>query len=185
MNKGLYVILAILLLVLIYFNLGKLPFNAPELADCLVTAEERIVRGTSFSPFIEPGQTIKVLFNYYDCHKIERGDVVLFNYAGNKNPLIKIVKGIPGDKFELRKSGAGWHILINNQVVKNSKDEPYFISGNRYKMLSLYEKDYKGVIPENAYLLLSERVAGSVDSTTFGLVDKGGIIAKVDIGINK
>jgi len=48
-------------------------------------------------------------------------------------------------------------------------------------MLSLYERDYKGVIPENAYLLLGNRASGSVDSTTFGLVDKSGIVAKVEI----
>jgi len=40
---------------------------------------------------------------------------------------------------------------------------------------------YKGVIPENTYLLLGNRVSGSVDSTTFGLVDKSGIVAKVEI----
>jgi type IV secretory pathway protease TraF len=48
-------------------------------------------------------------------------------------------------------------------------------------MLSLYEKDYKGVIPKNAYLLLGNRISGSVDSTTFGLVEKSDIIAKVEL----
>jgi type IV secretory pathway protease TraF len=48
-------------------------------------------------------------------------------------------------------------------------------------MLSLYEKDYKGVIPENAYLLLGNLIFGSLDSTHFGLIDKSGIVAKVEI----
>lgn len=197
MNKRLYIILAVLLVVLIFLNLERISFfnkgihipqsnqsnNVVNLVtkDCLIKTEERTVRGSSLSPLIKSDQTIKVLFDYYDCNEITRGSIVLFNYAGNKNPLIKIVKGISGDKFELRRSGSGWNILINNQIVKNSEGKVYLIFGNRYKMLSLYERDYKGVIPENAYLLLSNQASGSVDSTKFGLVDKSGIIAKVEI----
>lgn len=182
MNKGLHIILAILLVILIYLNSGKLVFNSDlKTEGCLITVEERIVQGTSFSPFIEPGTKIKALFGYYNCHDIKRGDIVLFNYPGFKNPLLKVVKGIPGDKFELKETSGGWNIVINGKIIKNFENKAYLISGNRYKMLSLYEKDYKGVIPENAYLLLSDQIFGSLDSTRFGLVDKSGIIAKVEI----
>jgi len=197
MNKGLYIILAILIVILIFLNSERISFfnkstqipqsnqnnNVFNLVtkDCLIETEEMTVRGNSLDPLIKSEQTIKALFGYYDCNKIKRGDIVLFNYAGNKNFVIKIIKGIPGDKFELRKLDSGWNIIVNNQIVKNSEDELYLISGNAYKMLSLYEKDYKGVIPENSYLLLGNRVSGSVDSTTFGLIDKSGIVAKVEI----
>jgi signal peptidase I len=182
MNKGLYIILVILLLVLIFLNFDFSNFfsnkisqifsqNQEDIAinletkDCSTTTELLTVQGTSLDPFIKPGQTIKALFGYYDCHEIKRGDVVLFDYAGNKNPVIKIVKGVSGDKFELRQLDS----------------RAYLIYGNAYKMLSLYEKDYKGVIPKNAYLLLGNRISGSVDSTTFGLVEKSDIIAKVEL----
>jgi len=198
MNKGLYIILAILLVVLIFLNsdfsnsfLNKISqiflqnhgINTIDLQpqDCSIKTQEMTVRGSSLDPFIKPEQIIKALFGYYDCNEVKRGDIVLFNYAGNKNFVIKIVKGISGNKFELRKAESGWNILINNQIVKNSEDKPYLISGNAYKMLSLYEKDYKGIIPENAYLLLGNQVSGSADSTTFGLIDKSGIVAKVEI----
>ena len=197
MNKGLLIILAILLLILIFLNSGfsnsflnkisqifsqnQNNIKNSEIQDCSVETEEMTVRGTSLNPFIKPEQTIKALFGYYDCNEVKRGDIVLFNYAGNKNFVIKIVKGISGDKFELRQSNSGYNIIVNGQIVKNSENEPYLVSGNAYKMLSLYEKDYKGVIPEDAYLLLGNRISGSVDSTTFGLVDKSGIIAKVEI----
>lgn len=196
-NKGLYAILAILLFILILLNLEKLSFfnRKPqiffknqdnntinlEIDNCFVKIEERIVKGNSLSPLVKSGQIIKVLFNYYNCYPIDRKDVVLFDYAGNKNSVIKIVKGISGDRFELKELDSGWNIIINNQIVKNSEDKPYLISGNAYKMLSLYERDYNGVIPKDAYLLLGNRISGSVDSTTFGLVDKSGIIAKVEI----
>jgi len=197
MNKSLYIILAILLLILIFLNFGfsnsflnkisqifsqnQNNIKNSEIQDCFVETEEMTVRGSSLDPFIKPEQIIKALFGYYDCNEVKRGDIVLFNYAGNKNFVIKIVKGISGNKFELRKAESGWNILINNQIVKNSEDKPYLISGNAYKMLSLYEKDYKGIIPENAYLLLGNQVSGSADSTTFGLIDKSGIVAKVEI----
>jgi len=197
MNKGLYIILAVLIVVLIFLNSEGLSFlnkisqifsqnqsnsiKNLEIQDCSIKTEEMIVRGNSLDPLIKSDQTIKALFGYYDCNKIKRGNIVLFDYAGNKNSVIKIVKGISGDKFELRKSDSGWNILINDQIVKNSENEPYLVSGNAYKMLSLYERDYKGIIPEDAYLLLGNRISGSVDSTTFGLIDKSGIIAKVEI----
>ncbi|MGE4554826.1 MAG: signal peptidase I [Candidatus Paceibacterota bacterium] len=182
MNKKLFIIFVALLAILIYLNLGELSFdNDIKSADCLISVKEMIVRGNSFSPYINPDTKIKALFNYYDCHEIKRGDIVLFNYAGNKNPLLKVVKGVPGDKFELREAEGGWNIVINNKIVKNFEGQPYLISGNRYKMLALYEKDYNGTIPKNAYLLLSNQVGGSIDSTRFGLVDKNGIIAKVEI----
>ncbi|NQV00175.1 MAG: signal peptidase I [Parcubacteria group bacterium] len=197
MNKGLYIILAILIVVLIFLNFGfsnsflnkisqiffqnQNNIKNSEIQDCSVETEEMTVRGSSLDPFIKPEQIIKALFGYYDCNEVKRGDIVLFDYAGNKNFVIKIVKGISGDKFELKKAESGWNILINNQILKNSEDKSYLISGNAYKMLSLYERDYKGIIPENAYLLLGNQVSGSVDSTTFGLIDKSGIVAKVEI----
>ena len=180
MNKKLYIILSVLIVILIFLNSEKFSLD-PKIKDCFIETEERIVKGSSLSPLVKPGQTIKALFGYYNCNEIKRGDVVLFNYAGNKNPLIKIVKGISGDKFQLKQLDSSWNIIVNNKIVKNSEDKPYLISGNAYKMLSLYEKDYKGIIPENTYLLLGNRVSGSLDSTTFGLVDKNGIIAKVEI----
>jgi len=197
MNKGLYIILVILIVVLIFLNSERISFfnkdiqvpqinqtnNVVDLSteNCSIETEEMIVQGNSLDPLIKPEQTIKTLFGYYNCNKIKRGNIVLFDYAGNKNFIIKIVKGISGDKFELRETESGWNIIINNRIVKNSEGKPYLIFGNTYKMLSLYEKDYKGVIPEDAYLLLGNRVSGSVDSTTFGLVDKSGIVAKVEI----
>jgi len=147
--------------------------------NCLIKTEERTVRGTSLSPLIEPGDTVKVLFGYYNCHNVERGDVVAYDFAGNKDPIIKIVKGLPGDTFELKENGSGWNILINNQALKNSEEKPYLISGNSYKMLSLYAKDYP-IIPENTYLILSNLTTGGIDSTHFGLIDKSDILGKVE-----
>jgi len=182
MNKWLYIILAIFLSVLIVLSVRVYGSSrTSDIQDCFVETKEMIVQGNSLEPLIMPRKTIKVLFGYYSCHEIKREDVVLFDYAASKNPVIKIVKGIPGDKFELKHSGSGWNLLINNKVVKNSESEPYLITDHGYRMLSLYEQDYHGIIPPNTYLLLGNLAGGSLDSTVFGLVDKSDIIAKVEI----
>jgi signal peptidase I len=140
--------------------------------NCSIKIEEKIVRGNSLEPLIKNGETIEVLFGYYDCHSIQRNDIVLYSYSGNKNPIIKIIKGIPGDKFSLKKTNNGWYILINGEILKNSQNQPYIFDEQGYKILSLYEKDYKGIIPEDAYLILGNLPQGSVDSSHFGLVGK-------------
>jgi signal peptidase I len=149
--------------------------------NCPIKIEEKIVRGNSLEPLIKDGETIEILFGYYDCHPIERNDIVIYFYAGNKNPIIKIIKGIPGDKFSLKKTNNGWYILINGEILKNSENQPYILDDQGYRLLSLYEKDYKGIIPEDAYLILGNLPQGSLDSSHFGLVGKKDILGKVRI----
>jgi len=81
---------------------GGVPLNSnPEshiagnnpLADlrCVSSIEEKIVRGSSLSGLIEDGKTVRVLIGYYLCNEPQRGEVVLYHYAGDENPLIKVV----------------------------------------------------------------------------------------------
>lgn len=74
---------------------------------------------------------------------MSRDDVVLFSYAGNKDPLIKIIKAVPGDKFSLFHTAGGWNISINDQMLKNTNGSLYLLDRERYEMLHLYEKDYE------------------------------------------
>jgi signal peptidase I len=189
-KKIVLVVLAIIVLFMISFFLGtfsteKKEDNVPaqnkesSSQDCSVEKEIMIVQGSSLFPLIDSGQEVEVFFGHYDCYEIERGDVVLVNYAGNENFLIKIVRGLPGDKFELVKKSSGWNIFINGKVLRNSKGEDYLINSREYQMLSLYEKDYENMIPEGTYLILGNKISGSVDSTQFGLVSKENLVAKV------
>ncbi|MGB9762548.1 MAG: signal peptidase I [Minisyncoccia bacterium] len=179
------IFLKIITVVLVFIFLGLLSWiiiNKLDLSfnsKCPVTVEIKIVRGNSLEPLVKSGSQIKAFLGYYNCHEIQRGDLVLYRYSGDKVPLLKIVKGIPNDTFHLiLNSNNEYNLLINNKVVKNSQGIPYTFSGNKYKMLALYENDYKGIIPPNTYLLLGDQVNGSVDATVFGLVDKSDIIGK-------
>lgn len=151
-----------------------------EKGGCLIRSEERIVRGNSLQGLIEDGETVKILFGYYDCHDIIKEDVIAYSFAGNEEPLIKIVKGIPGDKFAFQKMGDGWHILINEKILKNSKNQAYLLDEGGYNMLSLYEKDYQGVIPEQTFLIMGNLTSGVTDSVRFGLAHRNDILGKAE-----
>jgi len=152
----------------------------PTASNCPIKIEEKIVRGNSMDPFIKNGQTITVLKGYYNCHKVKRNDIILLHYAGNKNPLIKIVKAIPGDNWHLENSNGCYYIIVNGNIAKNSEGKDYCLSEKKAKMLQLYASDYP-IIPQNAYLVLGNEVEGSMDSTRFGLLGKDNIIGKVKI----
>lgn len=159
--------------------LNPIPFIFGENCADKIRTEEREVRGESLTGLIERGSSVRVLFGYYGCHEIEKEDVVAYNYAGNPNPVIKIVKAVPGDTFKLKKAPGGWNLLVNGKVLKNSGKEPYLFDERGRRMLSLYESDYRGVVPPQAYLILGNLARGSLDSSRFGLVHQSDILGKV------
>jgi hypothetical protein len=81
----------------------------------------------------------------------------------------------------LKEVKGGWNILVNRDVLKNSEDESYFLGSQGFRMLSIYEKEYEGVIPLDTYLILGNLSGGSVDSTRYGLVNKVDILGKAEI----
>ena len=151
---------------------------------CFSTKEYR-VRGNSMYPVLQDGQDINVEIGSYACNAIERDDVVLVELASREDPIIKAVRGIPGDNIELRKAENGENIIINGGILVNSEGTPYVLQGNRAKMISLYVNGRDSVIPENTYLLLGNEPGGSYDSTRFGLLDKSQIVGKVDVNAKK
>jgi signal peptidase I len=158
-------------------------FNFKDYDASCVVKEKDIVQGESLSGLVENGQEITLLKNYYNCNPINRGDVVAYNYSKNPNPIIKIVKALPGDSFEFRKkeNSSSYYIIINNEIAENSNGDFYELTEARTKMLSLYIKDYNGIIPENTLIILGNQPGGSMDSTKFGLASQKNIIGKVEI----
>jgi signal peptidase I len=145
--------------------------------SCPIQTKEMTVEGTSMTPLVKPGEAIKALLGYYACHPIERGDIVLYHYAGDKNPLIKIIKAVPGDHWSLEDKSGRFLILVNGNVLKNSEGNEYQIPDTN-KILLLYTNDYP-IIPQGAYLILGDETGGSLDSTSFGLVGGSDILGKV------
>ncbi|MCR4328196.1 MAG: signal peptidase I [Patescibacteria group bacterium] len=151
-------------------------------ADCITSEEEVTVVGGSLTGVVENGEKVKVIKGYYACNDAKRGDIVVYNYSGTVDPIVKVVKAIPGDKLELKKSNDGWNVVVNGEIVKNSQRVPYLIAGNAYKILNLYVQDYArggGVVTGGGHLILGNIPTGSLDSTSFGMVTKNDFIGKV------
>jgi signal peptidase I len=146
--------------------------------ECVVDYRMVTISGYSMSPFLDSGEEVQALFNYYDCYDVLRNDVVLYKYSGNSNLLIKFIKAIPGDTWNLKKTDNGYEIVVNDISLLNSEGKLYLIPEGSTKMLELYVKDYP-VIPVDTYLLLGDKIDGSTDSTSFGLVSKKDIMAKI------
>ncbi len=128
------------------------------------------VHGSSLEPIIKEGENVILMKNYYTCHKIKINDIVAYNFSGKKYPLIKIVKALPGDILEFK----GCYLLRNGEVIKNSMGKPYCFTGSRREMLKLYTgRELYG------YLLLGNKITGSLDSSVFGIVSKEDIIGKI------
>ena len=134
------------------------------------------VHGTSLVPLLKDGA--EIIGHVGDCgHFLQRGDLVLVHYAVKRlDPLVKVIFGIPGDTFGFKETKDGWNLLINGAVAKNSTGMPYVLSVRGHNMLSLYEHDYHGIIPTDAYLIFGDNPFGSIDSTVFGLVGRSDII---------
>jgi len=143
------------------------------------TEKNYLVTGMSLSGLIEPGETVKIIKDYYKCHTVQRNDIVAYNYAGRTNFIIKIVKAVPGDVWKLQSTDKGNLIIVNGQQLKNSKGQEYVIPDEKSTMLTLYTKDYPE-IPDKAYLLLGNDPQGTLDSTKFGLVGLQDIVGKVE-----
>ena len=151
--------------------------NGPE--KCYRT-ETKIVRGNSLQGLIEPGSNLSIAMGFYECNPVERGDVIIYGYSGNSDPVVKIVKAVPGDSWGLVQiDDTLSHLNVNGQELLNSEGEAYEVNQKEAKLLSLYIRDYHGFIPANAYLILGNIVSGSLDSRHFGLVAKQDLQGKV------
>lgn len=153
--------------------------SAAAAADCTTDVEVRIVRGESLAGVLPAGSEIALHRGYYRCHAVERGDLVAYAPGGRPDPVVKVARGLPGDQFELRPARGGWRLVVNRRTLTTSADQPYLLGQGAYRVLVLYERDYKGKIPPDTYLLLGEIPSGTLDSTRFGLVHRRDLVGKI------
>jgi signal peptidase I len=136
------------------------------------TLSELTVNGDSMSPFLKNGEEIIFKKGFYDCNSVERGDMMVFSHAGNKNPLVKLVKAREGDRFQYD----GSTLRVNGKILKNSEGKEYSISS---KMLNLYATSYP-VLPEDTFLVLGDNPSGTKDASKFGLIHFSQVLGKAE-----
>ena len=142
-------------------------------------AETAVVRSGSMSPLLRDGDNVRVYYGFYDTHEVERGDLAVCRFSFRRDPVIKLVRAVPGDRFALQElPDGGARLVVNGAVLVNSAGTPHKFSGRRKRMLALYARDYGGVIPPGAYLLLGDNSEGSLDSGRFGLAAREALVGK-------
>jgi signal peptidase I len=145
-----------------------------------IVKESRTVRGNSLSGVINSAEEVTILNGYYKNNKVERDDIILYDYKGSENGIIKIAKGIPGDSIELQKTEQSTNIIINGKILVTSENEPYTLDEKAVTLLSRYIKSNANVIPKDQYLILGNLPQGSQDSTRFGFIARQDILGKVE-----
>ena len=156
---------------LIFFSITR--FSSAD-SRCRIVPTR--VEGASMSPRIAPDATVQIREGGPECFSVlNHNDVVLFNSASSKIPLIKAIRGVPGDTFAIH-NGA---IIINGATSTNSAGEPYDLSPPKAHMIDLYVQQYQGVIPSDLFLVMGENPGGTIDSSRFGLLPRDSIVGKM------
>ena len=172
------VLISIIVLIAVVLVTAFL-LHEKEPLECVTSESLEIVNGDSMEPLLMNGQSVRVLYGYYNCNEINREDIIIINYSGSSDPLVKSVKAVENDRFHLLNVESGWNIMVNGEILKNSQGIPYSISKGGKDMISIYLQSYNNTIPLGAYLVLGEKSSGSVDSTKFGLIGKEDILGKI------
>jgi hypothetical protein len=134
---------------------------------------------------LEQGQKFKVIMNYYDCNPPKKGDLVLFSFSDQMQPVVKVIRAVQGDKYKLTvdKKYHAWDIWINGEQLFSltNPSQPYFMGTSDSKHpLHLYEGPRKGVLQQNEVILLSSFPPGDKDSGIFGLFNLVDVLGKVE-----
>lgn len=164
----------------ILLALSALTLLAPPLfaRTCEQVPHSIRIEGHSLAPLIQPGQIVESVPTAC-AGKIAAGDLVVFRSGAHKMPIIKQVRGVAGDTFAMRGDG---RIILNGDVLRNALGQPYVLSSGRAQMIALYERDFGGVIPLDAYLVLGTMTGGGLDSTRLGLISHRDVVGVVRMG---
>lgn len=135
-----------------------------------------LLRLIYFMPIKIQGRSMQnTLFNNelvmcYKKSKIKRFDIVVVQRPDKDKAYIKRVIGLPGENIRYQDG----QLYINNA----SYSEPFIEPGNlKYNSGRYKTRDLDCPIPQNNYYVLGDNRGSSVDSRSFGPVDRSEIKA--------
>ncbi len=136
------------------------------------------VRGDSMAGILSHGDVASLHSRYYSCHEPARGDLAMIEYRGNPAPIVKQVRGLPGDHLTFAKDSYATYLILNRQPLTTTRNEFFYVDESAKKLLSLY-LDSNANIKGGTYLLLGNQPVGSIDSRDFGLLGKRQFLGRI------
>lgn len=140
--------------------------------------QRTVVDGDSMYPTLKDKDNIIVEKLSYRFGKIERYDVIVFNYfdplKNEESYYIKRIIGLPGDTIYI-KDGLVYLVDENGQDVLLNEDYGYYSSG---KNMQAYLASVPITIPEGEYFVLGDNRNNSYDSRQIGLIKEEDILGK-------
>jgi len=124
------------------------------------------VEGTSMMPEVTNHQRIFINKFIYHFEPIQRGDIVVFLYPGDRTKsYIKRVVGLPGEWVALRDG----RLYINGEPHPETYIPPEYFDHQDYGPFH---------VETNHYFVLGDHREASNDSRSWGTVDRGDIYGK-------
>jgi len=148
--------------------------------SCVTQELNTQMKDTHMNGIINKNEPIRVLIGFYDCNPIKRRDLVYFRISPPIEPVVRMVYGIPGDRFKVIESENEnqWNILINDQMITVDGGS-YYIQSRHTPPLETYEKSRNGVLGKDEYIILSNVPPGLSDSSNLGLIKNKAFEGKV------
>lgn len=130
-----------------------------------------VVVGSSMENTLYDDEVLLLSKISYKINDIKRYDIIVIDNDNDR--IIKRVIGLPGDYIAYRNN----KLFINNKLVK---DKYATNETSDFDLRNLCKCDK---IPKDKYLVLGDNREVSLDSRTFGLVDKKDILGKTVVRI--
>ncbi|OFZ14875.1 MAG: hypothetical protein A2Z20_04615 [Bdellovibrionales bacterium RBG_16_40_8] len=167
--------------VLISFFIKKKEFATIGNLNCVKDSIAQTVSDNNMAGIIPKNSVVKIMLGYYGCNNVKRDDLVWYRFSDHINPVVRLVRGLPGDKYSLTPDPSDkerWFININGKPVKSEK-ENFYIKSNTVPPLKTYELSRGGVLQTDEFIILSNFPPGISDSSNLGLISKKTLVGKV------
>lgn len=125
-----------------------------------------VVEGDSMTPTLKSGQRV-VVSVIGDLFVPIKADDLIFFKLNEENTFVKRVVAVPGDYVNVHHR----LLYVNGKKVKTSSAD--------YSALLHLKGMNQQIVPEKCYIVLGDHLNESVDSRSFGCVNKAEIIGKV------
>jgi signal peptidase I len=130
------------------------------------------VKGASMEPTLHTGERIISSKISYKLHKIQRGDIIVFQSPTNPNiDYVKRVIGLSKDVIMIKNG----NIYVNNVLI----DEKYISAKTNLWEGGFIKEGTMYIVPEKELFVMGDNRPRSSDSREFGPVPISSIVGKV------